>query len=212
MTGTDQMREPYPEKERIMPDTVKFWLENKSHYGIREAEAGDQQLVLYDEKFYVVVNGAVQMKGRKPLYYTRSTIPAFWKKAMRGEVPMDNADAAPAGEVLQQTTATRKERTAKEKAAASIPAALIPPPSQQPVQAPPPKEAKQSRKVGKSRAKSTQASVDANCPYCNQRHEIPAEKGRSGKPFFMPCSKCKGEFAVRFVAVTVYQAQVAGFR
>jgi transposase-like protein len=52
----------------------------------------------------------------------------------------------------------------------------------------------------------------ANCPYCNARHEIQVEKGKNGKPFFMACSKCKSEFAVRFVPVAMYQAQVAGFR
>jgi transcription elongation factor Elf1 len=57
-----------------------------------------------------------------------------------------------------------------------------------------------------------QLPVVANCPYCNARHEIPVEKGKNGKPFFTSCNKCKNEFAVRFVQVTVYQAQVAGFR
>jgi len=56
-----------------------------------------------------------------------------------------------------------------------------------------------------------QTAVSADCPYCNQKHEIPVEKGRSEKPFFLLCTKCKNEFAVRFVQVTMYQAQVAGF-
>ena len=37
------------------------------------------------------------------------------------------------------------------------------------------------------------------------------EKGKSGKPFLLVCSKCNGDFAVRFVEVTIYQAEVAGF-
>jgi hypothetical protein len=35
---------------------------------------------------------------------------------------------------------------------------------------------------------------------------------KCSKLFFIPCSKCKNEFAVRFVQVTVYQAEVAAFR
>jgi ssDNA-binding Zn-finger/Zn-ribbon topoisomerase 1 len=57
-----------------------------------------------------------------------------------------------------------------------------------------------------------QSVVAAECPYCNQKHEIPVEKGRSGKPFFQACSRCANDFAVRFVQVSIYQAQVAGFR
>ena len=59
---------------------------------------------------------------------------------------------------------------------------------------------------------ASQPPVVASCPYCNARHEIPVEKGKNGKSFFMSCSKCTNEFAVRFVQVTMYQAQVAGFR
>jgi ssDNA-binding Zn-finger/Zn-ribbon topoisomerase 1 len=58
----------------------------------------------------------------------------------------------------------------------------------------------------------TQTTVAAVCPNCNNRHEIPLEKGKNGKPFFMACAKCKTDFAVRFVQVMSYQAQVAGFR
>ena len=57
-----------------------------------------------------------------------------------------------------------------------------------------------------------QTSVSVDCPYCKQKQEISVEKGRSGKPFFHSCPKCREEFAVRFEQVTVYRAQVAGFR
>jgi hypothetical protein len=72
---------------------------------------------------------------------------------------------------------------------------------------------KTSKSPRKAEAKSAmQPPVVANCPHCNTHHEIPVEKGKNGKPFFMTCRKCNNEFAVRFVEVTVYQAQVAGFR
>jgi hypothetical protein len=54
--------------------------------------------------------------------------------------------------------------------------------------------------------------VAACCPECRFKHELPLEKGKNGRPFFVACAKCKAEFAVRFVPVMVYQAQVAGFR
>ena len=57
-----------------------------------------------------------------------------------------------------------------------------------------------------------QTSVSASCPECNFKHEFPLEKGRNGKPFITACTRCKADFAVRFVTATVYQAQVAGFR
>jgi len=81
----------------------------------------------------------------------------------------------------------------------------------------PEKSEKTSLPIAKAPRKTTanlanQPPVVANCPYCNARHEIPVDKGKNGKPFFIACSKCKSEFAVRFVQVTMFQAQVAGFR
>ena len=57
-----------------------------------------------------------------------------------------------------------------------------------------------------------QTMVAAQCPYCGQKHEIPVEKGRNGRPFFVTCTKCTVDFAVRFVPVTLFQAQVAAFK
>jgi len=60
--------------------------------------------------------------------------------------------------------------------------------------------------------KIAQSVVSATCPYCNHKQDLPIEKGRNGKPFFATCSRCSTDFAVRFVPVTVYQAQVAAFK
>ena len=57
-----------------------------------------------------------------------------------------------------------------------------------------------------------QSVVAATCPYCNHKQDLPFEKGKNGKPFFATCARCSTEFAVRFVPVTVYQAQVAAFK
>ena len=60
--------------------------------------------------------------------------------------------------------------------------------------------------------KIIQAVVAAICPYCNHKQDLPFEKGKNGKPFFVACVRCSTEFAVRFVPVTMYQAQVAAFK
>ena len=60
--------------------------------------------------------------------------------------------------------------------------------------------------------KINQVAVAAICPYCNHKQDLPFEKGKSGKPFFAVCVRCSTEFAVRFVPVTMYQAQVAAFK
>ena len=60
--------------------------------------------------------------------------------------------------------------------------------------------------------KIAQSVVSATCPYCNHKQDLPIEKGRNGKPFFAVCPRCSSEFGVKFVQVTVYQAQVAAFK
>ncbi len=60
--------------------------------------------------------------------------------------------------------------------------------------------------------KISQATIAATCPYCSHKQDLPFEKGKNGKPFFVACVRCSSEFAVRFVPVTLYQAQVAAFK
>ena len=59
---------------------------------------------------------------------------------------------------------------------------------------------------------SAQSTVPVECPYCSHKQDLPFEKGKNGKPFFVLCVRCSTEFAVRFVPVTLYQAQVAAFK
>lgn len=74
-------------------------------------------------------------------------------------------------------------------------------------------ESKPVKSVRKVEAKPLpQSVVVANCPYCNHKHELTLDKGKNGKPFFVACVRCAVEFAVRYVPVTVYQAQVAAFK
>jgi hypothetical protein len=189
-----------------MSDSILFWLDNKNCTGTKAAVLGDQVLVLYRDRYYVVTDGAAQTKGTKPLRFSLSSLPTAWKRALKGDVPALTAltsgiDAAPTTHPLK-----RARKKAEKPAMTELQQETIP---EKNVKTPTP-VAKARREVKTKPA--TQPPVVANCPYCNAHHEIPVEKGKHGKPFFMPCSKCNNEFAVRFVQVTLYQAQVAGFR
>jgi hypothetical protein len=210
-----------------MTEGVKFWLDNKSVAGIRVANNADQVLVGYRSRFYLVADGAAVMKGGKPLRYSQTTLPAAWKKILKDDAATTAAtttaavtpNAVPAEPV--KSTRTRKARvnTASEEAPMSEPT-LFAPPSEAPE-----KPHKAARKAAKTVNKPAdkpaavpavnppaQTSVPVDCPYCQQHQDLPVEKGRSGKPFFHYCAKCREEFAVRFEQVTVFRAQVAGFR
>lgn len=83
---------------------------------------------------------------------------------------------------------------------------------QPPAAKPPQSAAKKSAAADIKPVKIVQAVVAATCPYCNHKQDLPFEKGKNGKPFFVACVRCSTEFAVRFVPVTMYQAQVAAFK
>ena len=72
--------------------------------------------------------------------------------------------------------------------------------------------AKKSAAADIKPVKIAQSVVAATCPYCSHKQDLPFEKGKNGKPFFVACVRCSTEFAVRFVPVTMYQAQVAAFK
>lgn len=189
-----------------MADVVSFWLDNKMVSAHMLAEIGDQSLVDYRGKFYVITGGSAVMKGSKPLHYSRTSMPLIWKKALRGEtVIMDTTDSEDA--TLPVASITKRVRATKEKEmpmAETASEKTIPPTTVAKTAARPAKKP-EVKPVA-------QTSVVALCPYCNQKHDLAVEKGKNGKPFFVSCSKCSVEFAVRFVPATIYQAQVAGFK
>ncbi len=196
-----------------MADSVTFWLDNKSSSGVKVGQQGSQTLVSYRDRYYVIENGSAKTKAGKPLRYSQSSLPAIWKKVLRGDY--DIGEETPAQKQAPSTPKPAPKATASKKheepimpeAKQSAPAAIEPLPQ---LPSPPKKEAKvQKKPSGKN---TTQTKVPADCPYCGHANEIPIEKGDSGKPFFQTCSKCKSDFAVRFVPITVIQAQVAGFR
>jgi hypothetical protein len=197
-----------------MADVVTFWLDNKKVAGTKAARHGDQVLVSYRDRFYSVMNDAALMKGGKPLRYSQTSLPTVWKIALRGDLPAVELPNAAELNAPVIPAVARKAKVKKEKEVSVMPEPASVAPAQlephtKPDQAHLPKTKATKKTEGKQAA---QSMVTADCPYCNQKHEIPVEKGRSGKPFFHICTKCKSNFAVRFVQVTIYQAQVAGFR
>jgi DNA-directed RNA polymerase subunit RPC12/RpoP len=195
MKGTDRMS-----------DSVIFWLSNRNCAGTKAAVIADQILVLYRDRYYVVMDGAAQTRGGKPLRFSSSSLPSVWKRALKGDI--QSPVPSPSGmDSMTKAHLPNRERKHKEKPAMpELQKELTPEKNEKtPLQIP-----KSPRKTEAKPA--IQPPVVVNCPYCNSRHEIPVDKGKNGKPFFMPCSKCKKEFAVRFLPITMYQAQVAGFR
>lgn len=191
-----------------MTESVTFWLDNRSSSGTLLARHGNQTLVSYRERYYVVENGAAMTKGGKPLRYSKSSLPALWRKVLRGDAPPVE-DFAPL--LLERKRAPRKRSTKKNTEVSAMPTEPVKP--ENPQTAPATSSQSQPQKARKTAAKTPlQSQVAAECPYCGQKQEIPVEKGRGGRPFFQNCGKCKSDFAVRFVQVTMLQAQVAGFR
>ena len=205
-----------------MSEAVSFWLDNKMSSGLKVAVIGNQTLVSYRERFYVVENGAARMKGAKPLRFSLSSMPSVWKKALKGITPVETVLTPHEEENLPTTTTTRKGRPVMEKIRTVTQDSLVADP--QPV-----KQAQTSLRLPSSSisvegtkhspsAKRSESNplpkinVVACCPYCRHKHDLPLDKGKNGKAFFVTCSKCKSDFAVRFVPVTTFQAQVAGFK
>ncbi|MBW4054865.1 MAG: hypothetical protein HIU83_05595 [Proteobacteria bacterium] len=193
-----------------MEEAITFWLDNKICSGFKVAEIGRQTLVSYRDKYYLVENGAARMNGVRPLHYSKTSMPTIWKKAMKGIMPPTaTVIEHPEDENLPATTSTKKERTTMQKNH-TAPSELA---EEQP-QVIKPVQAASKRAVAAELKpfKIIQTVVAATCPYCNHKQDLPFEKGKNGKPFFAACVRCSTEFAVRFVPVTMYQAQVAAFK
>jgi hypothetical protein len=185
-----------------MSEAVSFWMDNKNCTGKIVVIIEDQTLVLYRDRYYVLKDGTALSKGGKPLRYSLSSLPVPWKRALKGEAQLPAA-VVTEPEPMQATPKQPRQKKEKPVMLEPIPETVIIEPEKQPV-----KVSKPTKKVDKH---SVKAPVIAICPYCKTSHEIPIEKGKSGKPFLLVCSKCNGDFAVRFVEVTIYQAEVAGF-
>jgi len=192
-----------------MEDTITFWLDNKICSGFKIAEIGTQILVSYRDKYYIIVGGAALMKGVRPLHYSKTSMPLLWKKAMKGILPPPvAATESLIDEFLPITTSTKKERKQMQKEIIESESTEV----QIVARKTAPTVSRKSVATEVKPVKITQTVVAAICPYCSHKQDIPFEKGKSGKPFFVACVRCSTEFAVRFVPVTMYQAQVAAFK
>ena len=193
-----------------MEETITFWLDNKISSGFKVAEIGRQTLVMYRDKYYVVVGGAALMKGVRPLHYSKTSMPTLWKKALKGILPppVDIIEQCE-DEFLPVTTSNKKERTAMPKSTISTSEMSDDQPL---VIKSAPSSVKKSVAADVKPVKIAQTVVAATCPYCSHKQDLPFEKGKNGKPFFVLCVRCSTEFGVRFVPVTLYQAQVAAFK
>ena len=193
-----------------MDETITFWLDNKISSGFKVAEIGSQALVSYRDKYYIVVAGAALMKGVRPLHYSKTSMPLLWKKALKGILPPPATIIEhPEDEFLPITTSTKKERTVMPKSTSSLSDL-----SEDHLQVfkPAPTAAKKSSPADIKPVKIAQTVVAATCPYCSHKQDLPVEKGKNGKPFFVTCARCNTDYAVRYVQVTMYQAQVAAFK
>lgn len=198
-----------------MSEPVPFWLNNKMSSGVKVAELAEQTLVIYRDKYYVVEQKAAITKAGRTLHYSRSSLPTIWKKVLRGETPVvvpPRNLVPPDEDILPLTTTHAKERLHMEQTPAARPANTA---QEHSVSEPKANQGKNklTASVKKADVKMPpQQSVTAHCPYCNTKQELSLDKGKNGKPFFVTCVRCSTDFAVRFVPVTMYQAQVAGFR
>jgi len=194
-----------------MAEAITFWLDNKQAAGTRLGQLDDQILVNYRDRYYVIVNGAAMMKSGRPLRFSNSSLPLSWKKLLKGETAPVLESSYHEEQIDTIPTVSRKMNIIKRKEESSMPDTkkTVTEDSDWP-KTPAKKSSSTARKFAAKPA--AQSIVVAECPYCSNRHEIAVERGRNGKPFFQSCSRCSNDFAVKFVQVTVYQAQVAGFR
>jgi DNA-directed RNA polymerase subunit RPC12/RpoP len=192
-----------------MEETITFWLDNKICSGFKIAAIDNQTLVSYRDKYYIVVGGAAKMNGVRPLHYSKTSMPLLWKKAMKGILPTPAAAIDyTEDEFMPVTTSIKRERKPMQKNTVSSELS-----EEQPLIAKPAAPAaKKSPAADLKPVKIAQTAVSATCPYCSHKQDLPFEKGKNGKPFFTSCVRCSTEFAVRFVPVTMYQAQVAAFK
>ena len=171
-----------------MEETITFWLDNKICSGFKIAEIGNQALVSYRDKYYIIVNGAARMNGVRPLHYSRTSMPLLWKKAMRGILPPPVAITEYAeDDFLPITTSTKKESKPMQKDPTVSDFSEAPPVTTKPA----PALAKRPTTTAEVKpVKIIQAVVAATCPYCSNKQDLPFEKGKNGKPFFVACVRC----------------------
>jgi len=203
----------------MKPETVRFWLDNRQVYGVVNGVMDGDVLVSYQKRFYVIRGDVPLMKNRRPLRYTATTLPAVWKKALQSAGPTGRSSA-----IAQPGLGPREADPVPPKAAKKIKAsenlknvqkierAIMENLEEAPAQEIAVEGKRISKRAKKSETgKSTKGEpVIFECPYCHHKAEAPPGR-KDGRPFFHTCEKCNGEFGLRIVPVTAYQAEVAAF-
>jgi hypothetical protein len=207
----------------MKPETVRFWLDNRQVYGVVNGAMDGDLLVSYQKRFYVIRGDVPLMKNRRPLRFTTTTLPALWKKALLG-APDSSTQTGQSSATVQPDLGPRRLDPVPPKAPKKIKAlenlenvqkierAVMENVDETPKEEIQVKEKRIAQRAKKGETgKSTKGEpVIFECPYCNQKAEAPSGR-KDGRPFFHTCEKCNGEFGLRIVPVTAYQAEVAAF-
>ncbi len=203
----------------MKPETIRFWLDNRQVYGVVTGENDGDLLVSYQKRFYIIRGDVPLMKNRRPLRFSATTLPAIWKKALHSatQARQTSATAQPdlgPRELDPVPPKVSKEIIALEKLenVQKIERASMENVEEAPKQEITVAEKRISKRAKKGETgKSTKGEpVIFECPYCNHKAEAPPGR-KDGRPFFHTCEKCNGEFGLRIVPVTAYQAEVAAF-
>lgn len=207
----------------MKPETVRFWLDNRQVYGVVNGGIDGDLLVSYQKRFYVIRGDVPLMKNRRPMRFTATTLPAIWKKALHG-TPESSTQTGQSSSAVQDDLSTSGPGPIQLKAREEIKTlenvekarkkerAIM-----ENVDGTPKQEIQVDEKRVSKRAKKSEPGKNIKgepvlfeCPYCNHKAEAPLGR-KDGRPFFHTCEKCNGEFGLRIVPVTAYQAEVAAF-
>lgn len=215
----------------MRPDTVRFWLNNRQVYGLVNAKTDNEILVSYQRRYYVVKGDTAVMKSGRPLRFSASTLPTAWKKVINsaslpGSLPLLDFDIKRLESDTQLSSAISSDKPVKLDETSSSGGMMVDLKDAKPVntldtgvKAQEIKKMEEGKETSASPKRAKRSESKNNkvgepivyaCPYCNHRAEAPSAR-KDGKPFFQTCERCHGEFAVRIVPVTVYQAEVAAF-
>lgn len=193
------------EGTQIEHSAVRFWLGNKQVYGRPTATIDNEQLVLYHGKYYLLCGGSPRFKRGRPVYYTESSMPAFWRRSIAGQLEQpakheENRDTPPSpattAPIIRSETDSKENSMSTEEHAASVP-------DKQPAR----KTRSQPRK---RRAPEDMNGIDVSCPYCAHLERFPQESA-TGKPVIHTCGGCRADYGMRITAVTTFQVETAAF-
>ena len=95
-----------------MSEPITFWMDNKNCVGMTAAIIGNETLVSYRDRYYVLLGGVAQNKGGKALRYSQTSLPPIWKRALKGDVQLPETLPTDfdSGPILKPVKRERKKR------------------------------------------------------------------------------------------------------